>query len=100
VRPRRPRRGGGPMAVRDRLYGDAPELADALSELGPAVLDVDRTDDGVLDEAATAQAPVVRFVNALLARSLAPVRRESCHRARMHVHLNHSTGILQARALL
>jgi hypothetical protein len=29
----------GAMAVReaiDRLYGDAPELADALSELGPA----------------------------------------------------------------
>jgi type IV pilus assembly protein PilB len=64
----------GAMAVRetiDRLYGDAPELADALSELGPAVPDVDRTDDGVLDEAATAQAPVVRFVNALLAEAVA-----------------------------
>src|SRR5258705_8278945 len=58
-----------PTAVReaiDRLYGDAPELADALSELGPTAHETDRPDDGGLDEAATAQAPVVRFVKALL----------------------------------
>src|SRR5262249_53574434 len=64
----------GPTAVReaiDRFYGDAPELADALSELGPAPPELDRPDAGSLDEAATAQAPVVRFVRALLAEAVA-----------------------------
>jgi type IV pilus assembly protein PilB len=53
----------------DRLYGDAPELADALAELGPVEPVIEHGDDRALDEAATAQAPVVRFVNALLAEA-------------------------------
>jgi type IV pilus assembly protein PilB len=55
----------------DRLYGDAPELADALSELGPVEPAVEREDDRTLHDAVTAQAPVVRFVNALLAEAAA-----------------------------
>src|SRR5262249_25012704 len=53
----------GVTAVRetiDRLYGDAPELADALSELGPAAPATDSPGDRSPDEAATAHAPVVR----------------------------------------
>jgi type IV pilus assembly protein PilB len=55
----------------DRLYGDAPELAEALSELGPAAPATDSPEDRAPDEAATAQAPVVRFVNALLSEAAA-----------------------------
>ena len=64
----------GVTAVREtieRLYGDAPELADALSDLGPAAPTTDSPDDRAPDETATAQAPVVRFVNALLAEAAA-----------------------------
>ena len=53
----------------ERLYGDAPELADALSELGPGEPLIEHADDRTVHEATTAQAPVVRFVNALLAEA-------------------------------
>ena len=53
----------------ERLYGDAPELADALSELGPGEPPIEHADDRTVHEATTAQAPVVRFVNALLAEA-------------------------------
>jgi type IV pilus assembly protein PilB len=53
----------------ERLYGAAPELADALSELGPGEPPIEQADDRTVHEATTAQAPVVRFVNALLAEA-------------------------------
>jgi type IV pilus assembly protein PilB len=60
-----------PTAVQDaidRLYGPASELAEALSGLGP---DTPATDPAVATDAAdTEQAPVVRFVNALLAEAV------------------------------
>jgi len=55
----------------DRLYGPATELADALSGLGLAT---PAADPVVETDAASEQAPVVRFVNALLAEA---VRRQA-----------------------
>ena len=54
-------------AVRDaivRLYGDAPDLADALSGLGPALPE----ERAPVAQPSDEDAPVVRYVNALLAR--------------------------------
>jgi type IV pilus assembly protein PilB len=62
----------GPTAVRDtidRLYGAASELADALSGLGPETPATDPAADAGADADAE-QAPVVRFVNALLAEAV------------------------------
>jgi type IV pilus assembly protein PilB len=53
----------------DRLYGPASELADALSELGPATPAPDPAVEAGA-EADTAHAPIVRFVNALLAEAV------------------------------
>lgn len=61
-----------PGAIREateRLYGPASELAEALSDLGPAAPAADPVPDGEAD-AATGHAPVVRFVNALLAEAV------------------------------
>jgi type IV pilus assembly protein PilB len=53
----------------ERLYGPASELAEALSGLGSATPAVDPVAD-VEADAATEHAPVVRFVNALLAEAV------------------------------
>src|SRR5262249_24152302 len=66
--------GAGVAAVREpiaRLCGAAPEPADALSERGPAAPATDSPENRPPDEAVTAQAPVVRFVNALLSEAAA-----------------------------
>jgi type II secretory ATPase GspE/PulE/Tfp pilus assembly ATPase PilB-like protein len=78
-----------PSAVRDaiaRLYGEAPELADALSGLGPASPEerapVQRPSDA--DDA-----PVVRYVHALLA--------EAVRRGASDVHVEPFDGALRVR---
>ncbi len=62
----------------ERLYGPASELADALSGLGPSLPAADPVAEADVD-IATEQAPVVRFVNALLAEA---VRR---HASDVHI---------------
>jgi len=73
----------------ERLYGDAPELADALSELGPGEPPIEHADDRTSHEATAAQAPVVRFVNALLA--------EAASRRASDIHIEPYADTLRVR---
>ena len=76
-------------AVRDaivRLYGDAPDLADALSGLGPA-LPEERAP--IAQPSDDEDAPVVRYVHALLA--------EAVRRRASDIHVEPFDGTLRVR---
>ncbi len=78
-----------PTAVRDavtRLYGDAPELADAVAGLGPAPR-AERPLPGPVPDAE--RAPVVRYVDALLA--------EAVRRRASDIHVEPFDGALRVR---
>src|SRR5262245_18070201 len=69
-----------------RLYGDAPELADALSGLGPALPEERPPAPRPMD---AEEAPVVRYVHALLA--------EAVRRRASDVHIEPFEGALRIR---